>query len=50
MAEHRAAQCIRRWCDPAYEVNPPFEDWEAELFAPPSIHDIKPWPTGVTPK
>ncbi|HEX7687009.1 MAG TPA: hypothetical protein VF453_04830 [Burkholderiaceae bacterium] len=46
-AEYRAAQCIRRWCDPAYEVVPPFEDWETALHAPPSRSDAKPWPPGV---
>jgi len=41
-AEFRAAQCIRRWCDPSYEVAPPFEAWETELYAPPSKLDAKP--------
>ena len=43
-AEYRAAQYIRSYCDPAYEVAPPFEEWEMELYAPPSKKDIKPWP------
>jgi hypothetical protein len=30
-AEYRAAQWIRRVCDSAYEVDPPFADWETEL-------------------
>ncbi|MEV6300529.1 hypothetical protein AB0M02_14070 [Actinoplanes sp. NPDC051861] len=30
-AEYRAAQWIRRACDGAYEVDPPFADWELEL-------------------
>lgn len=30
-AQHRAAQYIRSFIDPAYEVQPPFEDWELEL-------------------
>ena len=30
-AEHRAAQYIRRYCDPDYVVEPPFEDWEVDL-------------------
>jgi hypothetical protein len=29
-AEIRAAQYIRRYCDPNYEVDPPFESWEIE--------------------
>lgn len=31
-AEHRAAQYIRWYCDPTYEVDPPFEIWEMELY------------------
>lgn len=31
IAERRAAQYIRSYCDPAYEVQPPFEPWETEL-------------------
>lgn len=30
-AEYRAAQWIRRACDDAYQVSPPFADWELEL-------------------
>jgi len=30
-AEHRAAQFIRRYVEPAYRVDPPFEDWEVAL-------------------
>lgn len=43
-AEHRAAQYIRSYCDPAYLVDPPFHDWEVALFEPPPPHDTKPWP------
>lgn len=32
LAEHRAAQFIRSWCDPNYEIDPPYENWEVELF------------------
>lgn len=46
-AEFRAAQAIRRWCDPAYEVVPPFEDWETALYGPPPLDDVKPWPSNV---
>jgi hypothetical protein len=31
-AEDRAAQYIRSWCDPTYTVDPPYENWEVELF------------------
>ncbi len=30
-AMRRAAQWVRSYCDPAYEVEPPFDDWETEL-------------------
>lgn len=33
-AQYRAAQWIRRYCDPAYVVDPPFEPWETELKGP----------------
>ena len=31
-AELRAAQFIRSYVDPAYAVEPPLADWEAELY------------------
>lgn len=31
--ERRAAQSIRRYFDPAYTVEPPFEFWELELYS-----------------
>ena len=31
LAQKRAAQWIRRYCDPSYHVEPPFESWEVEL-------------------
>jgi hypothetical protein len=33
-AEYRAAQWIRHRRDPAYVVDPPFEEWETELSGP----------------
>lgn len=30
-AQRRAAQYIRHYVDPDFEVEPPFEDWELEL-------------------
>lgn len=30
--EHRAAQSIRSYFDPDYTVEPPFADWEVELY------------------
>jgi len=38
-AEHRAAQYIRQYCDPAYMAEPPFETWEVELHPPPPVRD-----------
>jgi hypothetical protein len=46
-AEYRAAQYIRSYCDRTYMVDPPFEDWEVELFGPPPREDSKPWPSGL---
>jgi hypothetical protein len=34
LATERAAQWIRRYCDPSYQVEPPFEPWETELAGP----------------
>ena len=33
-AQRRAAQWIRKYNDPSYVVDPPFEDWELELHGP----------------
>jgi hypothetical protein len=30
-AEKRATDYLRSYCDPAFRVEPPFEDWEVEL-------------------
>ena len=40
-AEKRAAQYIRFYCDNTYKVEPPFEDWEMELYAPPPLKGKK---------
>jgi hypothetical protein len=39
-AEFRAAQCIRRYVDRTYVVDPPFEDWETRLHEPPPVKDL----------
>jgi hypothetical protein len=31
-AEKRAAQYLRSYLDPSYKVDPPFEDWEVNLY------------------
>lgn len=36
-AERRAAQWIRSYVDQSYRVDPPFEDWEVALHAPPPL-------------
>ncbi|GAA3192000.1 hypothetical protein GCM10010486_71420 [Nonomuraea roseoviolacea subsp. carminata] len=33
-AQYRAAQWIRSYCDPGYQVEPPFRAWETELHGP----------------
>ncbi len=38
-AEHRAAQWIRSYVDSGYRIEPPLEDWEVALRAPPPAHD-----------
>jgi hypothetical protein len=34
LAQERAAQWIRGYCDPSYHIEPPFEPWETELAGP----------------
>lgn len=38
-AEQRAAQWLRSYIEPAYSVDPPFEDWEIHLYNPPPRED-----------
>ena len=40
-AEKRAAQYIRSYVEPGFEVVPPFESWEVELHDPPPRIDLK---------
>jgi hypothetical protein len=47
-AEHRAAQYIRAYCDPSYEITPALEQWEMQLNLPQG-EDVKPWPSGSSP-
>ena len=30
-AEKRATDSLRAYCDPSFEVDPPYEDWEVAL-------------------
>lgn len=38
-AESRAAQYIHSYCDPNYQVEPPFAEWELALHNPPPAND-----------
>lgn len=38
-AEKRATDYLRAYCDPAFTVEPPYEDWEVMLHNPPGLHD-----------
>ncbi|PJJ58734.1 DUF7677 family protein [Hymenobacter chitinivorans] len=38
-AQKRAADYLRSYCDPAFTVEPPYQDWELELHEPPSLQD-----------
>ncbi|MDG4716191.1 DUF7677 family protein [Winogradskyella marincola] len=40
-AEKRAVDYIRSYCDPEFEVKPPYEDWEIELHSAPPLKDKK---------
>ncbi|MBW8243942.1 hypothetical protein K1F50_14130 [Muricauda oceani] len=39
-AEKRAVDYIRAYCNPDFEVEPPYEQWEVELHSPPPIKDL----------
>ena len=38
-AQKRATDFLRAYCDPAFKVNPPFENWETALYGPPPLRD-----------
>jgi hypothetical protein len=38
-AEKRATDYLRSYCDPTFEVSPPYEDWELDLYEPPPLKD-----------
>lgn len=46
-AERRAAQWLRHYIDPTYEVLPRIEQWELELYSPPPKVDRKKSPIAV---
>jgi hypothetical protein len=39
-AEKRATDYLRAYCDPAFKLDPPYEDWEVELHCPPPLKDL----------
>ena len=39
-AQKRATDYLRSYCDPAFKVDPPYEDWELTLYEPPSLKDL----------
>lgn len=39
-AEKRAVDYIRSYCDPKFKVEPPYEDWETELYSAPPMKDL----------
>jgi hypothetical protein len=39
-AQKRATDYIRSYCDPSFRVDPPYEDWETALHAPPPLKDL----------
>jgi hypothetical protein len=40
-AEKRATDYLRRYLDPSFAVEPPYEDWEVALHGPPPLVDRK---------
>lgn len=39
-AQKRATDYLRSYCDPSFKVDPPYQDWELELHAPPPLKDL----------
>lgn len=35
-AEKRATDYLRAYCDPTFQVEPPYEEWEVKLYGPPT--------------
>ena len=38
-AQKRATDYLRSYCNPSFQVSPPYEDWEMELYGPPDLQD-----------
>ncbi|PWU08552.1 MAG: hypothetical protein C5B50_29340 [Verrucomicrobia bacterium] len=39
-AQKRATDYLRSYCDRRFKVDPPYENWELELHAPPPLEDL----------
>ena len=39
-AQKRATDYLRSYCDPKFEVTPPYEEWEIKLYSPPPLKDL----------
>jgi hypothetical protein len=39
-AQKRATDYLRAYCDPDFNVEPAYEDWELALHAPPALEDL----------
>lgn len=39
-AQKRATDYLRAYCDSSFKVDPPYQDWELELHAPPPLKDL----------
>ena len=39
-AQKRATDYLRAYCDCRYKVDPPYQDWELALHAPPPLKDL----------
>jgi hypothetical protein len=39
-AQKRATDYLRAYCDLSFKVDPPYEEWETDLHAPPPFKDV----------
>src|SRR5260370_36437771 len=39
-AQKRATDYLRTFCDRRFKVDPPYQDWDLELHAPPPLKDL----------
>ena len=39
-AQQRATDYLRSYCDPEFDISPPYEDWEITLYSPPPLKDL----------